>query len=412
MERGSKLAFEKNKIKTLALENIHPEGIEVFQREGYPVATERRSLSEDELALRMPEIRVLGIRSKTQLNSRVLDSSSRLLAVGAFCIGTDQIDLKATTKHGVAVFNDPISNTRSVAELALGEIILLNRGIVPKSELMHHGTWDKTAAGATEVRGKTLGIVGYGRIGSQLSVLAEGMGMQVLYFDTEAKLPLGNARQVTAMEGVLKESDVVSIHVDGRAENENLIGADEINSMRDGVIFLNLSRGKIVDQEALAEAVRSGKVKGAAVDVFPEEPASNDQTFSSPLQGLPNVILTPHIAGSTEEAQARIGKYVAGKIVDFINTGNTVGSVNLPNVQAPPQQPNRHRLLHIHRNEEGVMAKINDVIHNAGMNIAGQHLETNQQVGYAIIDVDRGYDSRALSQLKTVLGTIRFRPLY
>lgn len=411
MERGRRLAFAKNRIQTLALENIHPDGIEVFRQEGYPVAAERRSLPKDELTARMHDVRVLGIRSKTHVTEGVLDASPRLLAIGAFCIGTDQIDLPSSTKRGIPVFNDPISNTRSVAELALGEIILLNRDIVEKNEGMHEGMWDKSATGATEVRGKTLGIVGYGRIGSQLSVLAEGLGMQVLYYDTEAKLPLGNATQVTGMADVLREADVVSVHVDGRAENEQLFGADEFGAMKEGVIFLNLSRGKVVDQDALAEAIRSGKVKGAAVDVFPEEPASNDQSFTSPLQGLPNVILTPHIAGSTQEAQERIGRYVAGKIVEFMNTGNTVGSVNLPNVQAPPQQ-DRHRLLHIHRNTPGVMAGINDILRNAGMNIAGQHLETNKDVGYAIIDVDRGYDMRALDQLRTVPGTIRFRPLY
>ncbi len=403
MENGKTLSYPKEGIKTVLTENIHPEAVTILENEGYPVTTYNKSLSENELMDVLPGKRVLGIRSNTKLTPDAVDAGENLLSVGAFCVGTNQIDLDACTEQGIVVFNDPISNTRSVAELAMGEITMLSRGIVDKNKQLHEGIWDKSAKGSREVRGKTLGIVGYGTIGSQLSEIAESNGMRVIYHDLTDTVSRGNAQRMATLEAVLENADVVSLHVDGRTENRNLIGDKEMEMMKDGAILLNLSRGSVVDLEALSEKIKSGKIRGAAVDVFPKEPSSKDEEFNSPLRGLPNVILSPHVGGSTEEAQERIGGFVAHKIVDFINTGNTMGSVNFPNIQAPPQE-DRHRILHVHKNVPGVMADINEIFDRNNMNVAGFHLETNSRIGYAVIDIDQGYNSKVVEELRNVKG--------
>lgn len=404
-------SFPKDKINVLLLEGIHENARQVFEDEGFPVESLRTSLGEEELKERIPDVFILGIRSATKLTSGVFSAGRRLLVVGAFCIGTEQIDLKAASHRGVAVFNAPFSNTRSVAELALGHMIELSRGVFGKNVQMHQGVWNKSANGAREVRGKTLGIIGYGKIGSQLSVLAESLGMNVCFYNTSEVLSLGNARRMDSMDDVLQAADVVSIHVSGKPENRNLIGASQFETMRDGAVFLNLSRGFVVDTQALAEYVKTGKLRGAAVDVHEVEPKSNDEEFASPLQGLPNVILTPHIAGSTEEAQEDIARFVAGKLTAFVNAGDTMLSVNFPNTQLPPQA-DTHRLLHVHRNAPGVMAHINSIIGYRGINIVGQYLKTTDELGYVITDVNKVYDQGAIDQLRRVPGTVKFRVLY
>lgn len=413
MER--KYSFDPSGLKAVVAENVHPQAIAIFERQGYPVTTYPKSLSENELKDVLPGTRVLCIRSNTKLNRKAVESGKNLLVAGAFCVGTNQIDLDACTEHGITVFNDPISNTRSVAELVMSEITMLSRGIPDKSQKMHEGIWDKSAKDSTEMRGKTLGIVGYGNVGSQLSEMAEAAGMKVIYYDIADTLSRGNALKMETLGDVLKEADVVSLHVDGRKKNTNppLIRKEEFDIMKEGAIFLNLSRGSVVDVEALAEKIKLGKIKGAAIDVFPHEPSSKDEEFNSPLRGLPNVILTPHIGGSTEEAQERIGGFVARKIVDFINTGNTMGSVNMPNVQPLPQE-DRHRLLHIHENDNipRIIADINHILSNRGVKGASTSSNFNSAVGYAIFDIDKGYDKRALRELRSVPGTIRSRVLY
>lgn len=405
------ISYPKNRISALLLENVHPQAVELFRREGYQVETVSGALSEEELCEKIKDVSILGIRSKTQVTRKVLEHANRLMCIGAFCIGTNQIDLDACLEAGVSVFNAPYSNTRSVVELALGEIIMLSRGVTDKSSKMHRGEWDKSAKGSFEVRDKKLGIVGYGNIGAQLSVLAEAMGMEVYYYDVVEKLQLGNARKCNTLRELLEKVDIVTLHVDGRPENKNMFGAEEFAAMKDGAIFLNLSRGHVVDLDALVENLRSGKIAGAGVDVFPEEPATNSEPFESALRGLPNVILTPHIGGSTLEAQMNIASFVPNRIMDYINSGNTYGSVNFPNLQLP-ELKNAHRLIHIHANVPGVLANINQVLAKNQVNILGQYLKTNERVGYVITDIDKAYDKQVVRDMKQVPHTIKFRILY
>ena len=404
-------SYPRNRIKMLLLENIHPAAVERLEEAGYSVETMKGALDEDDLIEAIKGVHVLGIRSKTNVSARVLEHADRLLAVAAFCIGTNQIDLDAAAAHGVAVFNAPYSNTRSVVELAIGLTIVLMRDVADKSAAMHQGQWNKSATGSRELRGKTLGIVGYGAIGSQLSVLAEGLGMRVIFHDLSERLALGNARRMRSLDALLAEADVVSLHVDGRKDNADVIGAAQFAKMKPGVLFLNLSRGHVVDVDALAEAVKSGRVAGAAVDVFPEEPRTNADPFASPLQGLKNVILSPHIGGSTEEAQEAIAEFAAERLLGYLNRGDTTFCVNLPNVQLA-EVSRAHRLLHIHRNQPGVLAELNRALSAAGFNILGQHLKTDERTGYVITDVDRDYDPEVLKVLRDLPGTVRFRMLH
>jgi len=405
------ISYPKNRINVLLLENVHPVAVEALRAEGFNVETYAAAMTEDELCEKIKNVSVLGIRSKTQVTAKVLDNASRLMAIGAFCIGTNQIDLAGATKKGIAVFNAPFSNTRSVVELAIAEMIMLIRGITDKSAKMHVGKWDKSAKGSYEIRGKKLGLIGYGNIGTQLSVIAESLGMTVMYYDAEEKLSLGNAIKCKTMKEVLEHADVISLHVDGRESNTNLIGSKEFTQMKDGVIFINLSRGHVVDIKALKENVLNGKIAGCAIDVFPYEPVSNNEEFVSELRGLPNTILTPHIGGSTAEAQENIGNFVSGKFFDYINTGSTSNSVNFPNLTLPILK-NAHRLIHIHRNVPGILAKINHVLAEGGINIVGQYLKTNEEIGYVITDINKEYDKEVMNRLREIENTIKFRVLY
>jgi len=405
------ISYPKNRIKVLLLENVHPDALQIMKNEGYNVSLQTGAMDEDELAEQIKDVSVLGIRSKTQLTKKVLDNANRLIAVGAFCIGTNQIDLDECLKKGIAVFNAPYSNTRSVVELAIGEIILLIRNLPDKIAKMHQGDWDKSASHSYEVRGKKLGIVGYGNIGAQLSVIAESIGFDVYYYDLVEKLALGNATKCSSLKELLEKVDIVSLHVDGRKENKNLIGEKQFDQMKKGVIFLNLSRGHVVDIEALKNSINSGNVNGAGIDVFPSEPKTNKESFESALKGLPNVILTPHIGGSTEEAQENIGNFVPGKIIEYINTGSTTNSVNFPNLQLPILE-NAHRLIHIHHNKPGIIAHINRILAANDINIVGQHLKTNETIGYVITDIDKAYNIEVIKELKEIKDTIRFRILY
>lgn len=405
------ISYPKSRIKVLLLENIHSRAAEIFLAEGYQVETEKHALSEEELLERIKDVSILGIRSKTMLTEKVVAAASRLLSVGAFCIGTNQIDLNATLSKGICVFNAPFSNTRSVVELAIGHIIMLFRNIPTKNALMHKGIWDKSAAGSNEIRGKKLGIVGYGSIGAQLSVLAEALGMDVYFYDVVDKLSLGNAKICRSLEDLLRKVDVVSLHVDGRKENANIIGRSEIAMMKKGSFLLNLARGHVVDIDALADALASKHLAGAAVDVFPYEPAANDEPFVSPLTSFENVILSPHIGGSTAEAQENIAQFVPDKMIDYINSGSSYASVNFPNIQLP-RLSDAHRLIHLHNNVPGILAKINSTLAEFNVNIMGQYLKTNDKVGYVITDINREYDSDLTAALKAIPDTIRFRILY
>jgi D-3-phosphoglycerate dehydrogenase / 2-oxoglutarate reductase len=405
------ISYPKNRIKVLLLENIHEDAERILRNEGYTVTSFSGALDEEELSERIKGVSVLGIRSKTQLTSKVLQNANRLIAVGAFCIGTNQIDLHECLEKGIVVFNAPFSNTRSVVELAIGEIILLMRGLPDRISEMHNGVWNKSASGSNEIRGKKLGIVGYGNIGAQLSVVAEALGFDVYYYDLMEKLALGNATKCSSLQELLKKVDVVSLHVDGRKENKNLIGKKEFNLMQDGSVFLNLSRGHVVDIAALKENILSGRIKGAGVDVFPQEPKTNQESFESDLRGLPNMILTPHIGGSTQEAQVNIGNFVPGKIIEYINTGSTTNSVDFPNLQLPILE-NAHRLIHIHHNKPGIIAHINNLLSDHDCNIVGQYLKTNEQIGYVITDIDKEYNEEVIREMKGIDGTIRFRVLY
>lgn len=404
-------SYPRNRIRMLLLENVHPAAVERLEEAGYTVETMKGALDEDDLIEAIKGVHVLGIRSKTNVSRRVLDAADRLMAVAAFCIGTNQVDLDAAADKGVAVFNAPYSNTRSVVELAIGMMIVLMRDVADKSREMHKGKWNKSATGSREVRGKTLGIVGYGAIGSQLSVLAENLGMRVLFYDLSERLALGNARRMRSLDALLAEADVVTMHVDGRKDNTAIIGADQFAKMKPGALFLNLSRGHVVDVDAMAAALKSGRLGGAAVDVFPEEPRTNADPFDSPLIGLEKTILTPHIGGSTEEAQEAIAEFAAERLRGYLNRGDTTFCVNLPNVQLA-EVTRAHRLLHIHRNQPGVLAELNRALSDAGLNILGQHLKTDERTGYVITDVDRDYDREALTALKQLPGTIRFRRLH
>ncbi|MEI7656941.1 MAG: phosphoglycerate dehydrogenase [Phycisphaerae bacterium] len=414
-----KTSFPKDRIKIVLVENIHPAGVAMLREEGYQVETLAAAPDKAKLLKLVDDAHLLGIRSKTDLTPDVLDAGKRLLGVGCFCIGTNQVDLARACELGIPVFNSPFSNTRSVAELTLAEVIALSRRVVPQTINMHKGVWDKSAAGAHEVRGRTLGLVGYGHIGSQVSVLAEALGMRVLFFDIVPKLALGNARQVKDLATLLKESDFVSLHVPATEQTRHLLGALQIKRMKPGSFVINNARGSVVDVSALAEAIRSGHLGGAALDVFPHEPASRDEAFESELKGLDNVILTPHVGGSTEEAQAAIAEDVASKFIKFINVGTTTGAVNVPEVELPEQdaaresdRPRRHRILHFHRNVPGVLSKLHGVVARLGANIWAEYLRTNEQVGYVVLDVDPLEGTALLDELKAMPETIRVRALY
>ncbi len=404
-------SYPKSRIKVLLLENVHPVAVQLFELEGFNVEIRKGALDEDELIEAIRDVSILGIRSKTNVSARVLEHANKLMTVGAFCIGTNQIDLDACTEKGIAVFNAPYSNTRSVVELAIGEIIMLIRSVVPKSNLMHKGGWDKSAKNSFEVRGKKLGLVGYGNIGTQLSVVAEALGMEVYFYDVVDKLALGNARKCKTLDELLSIADIISLHTDGRKDNKNLISYREFGIMKNGVIFLNLSRGHIVDIPALVDAIERGKVVGAGIDVFPQEPKTNNEEFMNALRTQPNVILTPHIGGSTEEAQANIGSFVPGKLLEYINNGSTYGSVNFPELQLPLLK-GAHRLLHIHSNVPGILAKMNTIFAKYHINIHGQYLKTNEHIGYVITDVVKEYADEVVEELKGIDNTIKFRLLY
>ena len=397
-------------MKALLLENVHPDAESVLRAAGVAVAAERGALDESGLARALVGVDLLGIRSKTQVSRAVLEAAPDLLAVGAFCIGTNQIDLDSASELGVAVFNAPFSNTRSVVELAIAEMISLTRRLTEKNRSLHSGTWEKSASGAHEMRGRRLGIVGYGNIGSQLSVLAEALGMSVVFYDTAEKLALGNARSCESLDELLEIADVVTLHVDGRAGNAGLFEAAQLERMRPGAVFLNLSRGFVVDHHALAEHITSGHLAGAAIDVFPDEPSREGDPFDSDLRGLPNVILTPHIGGSTEEAQQDIGGFVAGKLRDFVSAGSTTLSVNLPPISLD-QQPGTHRLAHLHDNTPGVLAAVNGVLAEHQVNVEGQVLATRGHVGYLLTDIGCDYAPDVVHALEGMPETRRLRVL-
>ena len=397
-------------MRALLLEAIHDDAAFALRDAGFEVERLDRALGEDELVERLAGTHVLGLRSNTQLTRRALESATDLLAVGAFCIGTNQIDLATASERGVAVFNAPFSNTRSVVELALAEIISLTRRLTDKNRDMHAGLWDKSAVGSHEVRGRRLGIVGYGNIGSQLSVLAEALGMRVMFFDTADRLALGNARRCGTLDELLAECDVVTLHVDGRATNAGIFGEEQFARMRAGSIFLNLSRGFVVDHEALARHVAAGHIAGAAVDVFPVEPKRSGEEFVSPLRGLANVILTPHVGGSTEEAQQDIGHFVAGKLRDYVAVGTTSLSVNLPPVQLPRDE-GQSRLMHLHVNTPGVLASVNGVLAEHGVNIEGQQLSTRASLGLVVTDIVGAPSDDVVEALRAMPETVRLRVL-
>jgi D-3-phosphoglycerate dehydrogenase len=392
----------------MLLENIHPVAAAAFRRAGFEVDLRSSSLSEDELIAELPGVSVLGIRSNTTVTPAVLDAGKDLLAVGCFCIGTNQVDLESAAERGLAVFNAPYSNTRSVVELVLGEIIALARRLTEKSQRMHEGVWDKSAKGSHEVRGRTLGIVGYGNIGTQLSNVAEAIGMRVIFFDTADRLAHGNAHRVGSLEELLAESDVVTIHVDGRPGNAGLFGAERFAMMKPGAVFINASRGMVVDDAALRDHIRSGHLSGAAIDVFPLEPKAQGDPFDSPLRGLDNVILTPHVGGSTQEAQEGIGHFVANKLLGFVDAGSTALSVNLPQV-SPPSPQGAFRMGHLHENLPGVLAEINRLLADAGANVVGQSLSTRAGHGYVLTDTDTVLSETTLSALRRSAQTVWLR---
>jgi D-3-phosphoglycerate dehydrogenase / 2-oxoglutarate reductase len=397
-------------VKALLLENVHPYADPLLESVGVEVVRQPGAMDESELLEALPGVQLLGIRSGTRVSDKVLAGAPELLAIGAFCIGTNQIDLAAATEGAVAVFNAPFSNTRSVVELAVGEMISLTRRLTEKNDALHRGMWDKSANGAHEMRGRTLGIIGYGNIGSQLSVLAEALGMGVVFYDTADKLPMGNARSVGSVSELLDVADVVTLHVDGRVGNAGLFGAEQFAAMRPGSIFLNLSRGFVVDQEALAHHIRTGHLAGAAIDVFPVEPKAQGDEFDSLLRGLPNVILTPHVGGSTEEAQQDIGRFVAGKLRDYLTSGSTALSVNLPTAWLEGAQ-GTHRLAHLHTNTPGVVAAVNSLLAEPQANIEGQVLVTRDHLGYLLTDVTADYAPAVLDALDAMPETVRLRVL-
>lgn len=412
-----KNSLAKDKIKILLLEGVHQSALEELRAKGYSnIEYVKTSLATDDLIAKIADVHFIGIRSRTQLTAEVLSHAKKLVAIGCFCIGTNQVDVKAAQQHGVPVFNAPFSNTRSVAELVLGETLLLLRGIPEKSAKAHRGEWLKSAVGSVEARGKTLGIIGYGHIGTQLGILAETLGMRVRFYDIETKLPLGNASQAPSLNALLGEADVVSLHVPETPQTQNMIGAAEFEAMKSGAIFINASRGTVVDIGALVEALSMKKVAGAAIDVFPVEPKGNADEFVSPLRGFDNVILTPHIGGSTKEAQQNIGLEVASKLAKYSDNGSSLSAVNFPEVSLPehslPGQTGTSRLLHIHHNQPGVLTKINQAFAEHSINIAAQYLQTDDQIGYVVIDIESSNSAQALKALKAIDGTIRARILH
>lgn len=405
-------SLHKDKIRILLLEGVHPSAVETLKDNGYSnIEYLKSSLPDEELKEKIANVHFVGIRSRTQLSDDVLSHAKKLAAIGCFCIGTNQVDLAAAQIRGIPVFNAPFSNTRSVAELVIGELLLLFRGVPEKSALAHRGEWLKSAAGSVEARGKTLGIVGYGHIGTQLGILAEHLGMRVKFYDIETKLPLGNASPCRSLKELLNCADVVSLHVPETVDTQDMISTEQFAQMKDGVIFINASRGTVVDIDALAAAVKSKKVGGAAIDVFPVEPKSNDDEFISPLREFDNVILTPHIGGSTQEAQENIGIEVASKIIKYSDNGSTVSAVNFPEVSLPANV-DRSRLFHIHHNRPGVLTQINQAFADRGINIASQFLQTDDKIGYVVIDLDSKDSDTALKELKAIDGTIRARLIH
>ncbi|TDO97605.1 phosphoglycerate dehydrogenase [Marinomonas balearica] len=405
-------SLDKAKIKILLLEGVHQSALDALNAAGYQnIEYHKTALSEEELIEKISEAHFIGIRSRTQLTEKVLAHANKLAAVGCFCIGTNQVDLDAASAKGIVVFNAPYSNTRSVAELVIGQLILLLRGVPEKNAICHRGGWMKSAVGSYETRGKRLGIIGYGSIGTQLSVLAESLGMEVCFYDIVTKLPLGNARQVKSLKELLSTSDVISLHVPETMSTKMMIDEKEVSQMKDGAIFINASRGTVANLEAVAEAIKAGQLRGAAVDVFPVEPKSNTEEFVSPLRGLDNVILTPHVGGSTMEAQENIGVEVAEKLIQFSDVGTTIAAVNFPEV-ALPAQADMHRILHVHENRPGILSKINSVFSDNNINISGQYLRTTESLGYMVMDVNAEMGELALEKVKEVDGTIRARVLF
>lgn len=406
------LSYPKENIKILLLEGIHPTAEENFRKHEFlNIETYKEAWSEEELLERIEDVHVIGIRSKTQITEKVIKSAKKLKAIGCFCIGTNQVDLEAAMIAGITVFNSPYSNTRSVAELVIAESIMLKRRIPLRDKMAHEGTWLKDAKESYEVRGKKMGIIGYGHIGSQVSVLAENMGFNVLYYDIEPKLPMGNATRIDTLEELLKVSDIVTLHVPANHSTEMMMDAEKLSKMKKGSVLLNLARGSVVDIKALKDALESGHISGAGIDVYPEEPESAGDSFKTELQNLPNVILTPHIGGSTIEAQYNIGSDVSLKLINLIDNGTTVGSHSVPQLNLPVQR-NAHRILHIHENKPGVLSEINRCLSDSDINILGQYLKTNEHIGYVVLDVDKEYDDQVLEKIRNVKHTIKTRILY
>jgi len=411
MEQG-KTSYPKEKVRILFLENISDTAVRNFRTNGYTkVEKISKALTEEDLIREIKDVHILGIRSKTKITANVLDAAKKLQAIGCFCIGVNQVDLQHATKNGVTVFNAPYSNTRSVAELVIGLSIMLIRRIPDKNKAAHNGIWMKEAKGSYELRGKSLGIIGYGNIGSQVSVLAEGMGMKVLFYDVETKLPLGNAEDAHSLKELVSRADIITLHVPETSQTTNLINKTNLKYFKKGAILINYARGEVVDLDALRKAILDGQINGAAIDVFPWEPEKNGDRFETPLQDLPNVILTPHIGGSTEEAQQNIGEDVSAKLFNYLEKGITFGSHTIPALALPPQEGS-HRILHIHNNVPGVLSEINTTLSQNNINIVGQYLKTNEDIGYVVLDVDRQISSKALQLLKEVKQTIKVRLLY
>ena len=409
---SKEVSYPKEKIKILLLEGLHQSATNEFNKKGYTnIDSYKEAMTEEELLNCIENYHIIGIRSKTNLTAPVLEKAKKLMTIGCFCIGTNQVDLAKATELGIPVFNSPYSNTRSVAELIIANSIMLLRGVPSKNKAMHEGNWQKTAKASYELRGKTIGIIGYGHIGSQVSVLGESMGLKVIYFDIEPKLPLGNAQAVETLEELYAKADIVTLHVPATPGTKNMITANDFNQMKDGVIFQNLSRGNVVDIDALRDAIVSGKIGGAAVDVFPKEPKQNGPGFESPLVGLDNVILTPHIGGSTQEAQENIGTEVGSKLTSYMDNGSTLGSKSVPELSLAPQKDTK-RVLHFHKNVPGVLSEINTTLSKHHVNILGQYLKTNESIGYVVLDVDKNADLTLIDDLKTVANTIKARILY
>lgn len=412
MAENKKTSYPKEKINILFLENISDVAVKHFHAAGYSnVKKINGALSEQELIAAVKDVHLLGIRSKTQVSKKVLDAAEKLQAIGCFCIGVNQVDLKAATRNGVAVFNAPYSNTRSVAELVIGASIMLIRKIIDKNKAAHEGVWMKEASGSYELRGKTMGIIGYGNIGKQVSVMAESLGMKVIFYDIETKLPLGNAESKKSLKEVLSNADIVTLHIPELESTKNLVNKTTLKYFRKGSILINYARGEVVDLEALRKAITDGHISGAAVDVFPAEPEKNGDPFSTPLQGLSNVLLTPHIGGSTQEAQHNIGEDVSTKLFNYLERGTSTGSHSIPELALPPQE-GTHRILHIHNNVPGVLSEINTQLSRNRINILGQYLKTNDAIGYVVLDVDKNISKNALELLKKVKATIKVRMLY